>query len=163
MSAADYKKLIVSKSAETLRSADFKKQGMHFSRSVNDVVHLVSFQSSSGSTAALVKITLNLGVWLRVLAEDWQKPDILEAHWRQRIGLLMPDHNDHWWAVSSEQESNVAASEIDETVRKYVLPQLEILSTSESLKKLWLAGVSLGTTSRLATRYLERLGKERAS
>jgi hypothetical protein len=160
MSAKEYKKLIVLKSAETLRLAGFKKQGVHFSRSVNDVVHLLSFQSSTESTSTTVKMTVNVGIWLNALVEDWQKPDIWSSHWRQRIGQLMPEHNDRWWTVSSEHEAKIAASEIDKAVKKYVLPEFENLSNRDALVKLWQAGVSPGLTKLLATRYLDRLNQK---
>ena len=159
MSNSSYKKSIVAAMAETLRPAGFKKTGLNFARPVNDVIQLISLQSSVSSTASTLKVTVNIGVWLPILAEDWQKPDVWESHWNSRIGFLMPERNDFWWSVSSEPEASVTALQISEAIQRFVFPQLERLATSDTLVELWRSGVSPGLTEFQAKRFLQRLIK----
>jgi hypothetical protein len=157
MASPEYKQIIVTMTAETLRLAQFKKKGANFSRAVNDVIHYISFQSSQSSTSTALKITLNVGVWVATLAENWEKAGILGSQWRERIGFLMPEHNDRWWIISSQREARIAASEINDAVKRYVLPKLETLSTIDSLVKLWRAGIAPGLTELTVKRYLAQL------
>jgi hypothetical protein len=161
MPTAPYKNTILATMSELLRPVGFRKRGAIFMRTLSDVVHLIGLQSSQSSTSTCFRMTLNLAVWVPAAAEEGNKgPDILSAHWRQRIGMLMPERNDHWWVVSSEEEAKVAVQEIGHVLHAYGLPALDGLSTSEPLACLWRSGASPGLTQHLAQRYLGRLEKK---
>ena len=162
MSTAPYKDTILAAMSELLRPVGFRKSGATFTRPLSDVVHLIGLQSSQSSTSTCFRMTLNLAVWVPAAAEDGNNgPDILSAHWRQRIGTLMPERNDHWWVISSEEEGKVAVQEIGHALRAYGLTALDGLSTSEALARLWRSGASPGLTQRLAQRYLQRVEKRK--
>jgi hypothetical protein len=140
----------------------FRQKGLVFTRQQGEVVHIVSLQSSVGSTASLLKITVNLGVFVPSLAGDGTRPDLLGSHWQMRLGFLMPEHMDYWWEVSGDGDVKRAASQMVEAVQKYALPQFGQLETRAALVTLWRAGRSPGLTAFQAKRYLDKLEHEPA-
>ena len=100
---------------------------------------------------------MNLGVWLPTLAGGSEKPDIWSAHWRQRIGTLMPDRADRWWDVASETEGGTVAMELNAALKDYGFPALQAVSTTSALVQLWRSGQSPGLTERQRERFLARL------
>src|SRR5690349_19877191 len=99
MPSAPYKGMILTAMSEVLRPAGFRKKGANFTRELREVVHFIGLQSSQSSTSTCLRATLNLYIWVRVAAEINQEPDPLSPHWRQRIGMLMPERSDHWWVI----------------------------------------------------------------
>jgi len=157
MPAKEYKRRILEVMAEVLRAAGFRKKGTHFARDIADVVHLVTLQSSVGSTADAVRVTVNLGVWVPALEGD-AIPDIWSAHWRERLGFVMPDKRDVWWDAASEGEARVVADRIANAVRDFGLPALSRLANRRALLDLWRTGSSPGLTEVFAERLMKRLG-----
>jgi hypothetical protein len=145
MPANEYKRRILEAVAEVLRAAGFRKKGSHFTRDIAEVVHLVTLQSSVGNTADAVRVTVNLGVWIPALEGD-AKPDIWSAHWRERLGFLMPEKRDVWWDAASDGEANVVAGRIADAVRDFGLPALSQLASRRALLDLWKTGASPGLT-----------------
>ncbi len=137
MSTAPLKNPVLAAMTELLRPLGFRKTGTLFSRAVNDVLHLISLQSSTSSTASSLRATLNIAVWVPALAEANQRPDVWSAHWQERIGMLMPEHSDRWWTVTTEQDAQSAGA----------------------LVRLWQSGASPGLTQVQAQRYLHRLNE----
>jgi len=157
MPAKEYKRRILEVVAEVLRATGFRKNGSHFTRDIADVVHLVTVQSSVGSTADAVRMTVNLGVWVPALEGD-AKPDIWSAHWRERLGFLMPEKRDVWWDAASDDEARVVAHRIAGAVRDFGLPALSGLANRRALLDLWRTGSYPGLTEVFAERLLKRLG-----
>ena len=106
---------------------------------------------------------MNLGVWLPALADEGAKPDVWAAHWRERLGFLMPDPTDRWWEARSDREAAAAALEISDALRTFALPVLDSLATADALAALWRAGRSPGLTKRGAQRYLDVLDRGRSA
>jgi len=48
---------------------------------------------------------------------------------RARVGLLMPEHRDHWWSVTSETDGDSMSEELATVCSSYVLPWLEQFKT----------------------------------
>jgi hypothetical protein len=69
----------------------------------------------------------------------------------------MPGACDRWWAVTTELEASIAASELSEALQTYALAKFDALATSGALVKLWMSGVSPGLTEFQAKRYLKKL------
>lgn len=162
MAAPEYKKAILAVLAEVLGPAGFRKSGSVFKRSRADVVHLLSLQSSTESTAATLRVTVNLAIWIEALADERSKPDVSASQWRQRIGFLLPGHQDHWWIVRSDDEVLSVASQIRSAVVKHGLPALESLSSTADLTALWESNRSPGLTAIQAQRYLAQLRSKKA-
>ncbi|HZM90009.1 MAG TPA: DUF4304 domain-containing protein [Blastocatellia bacterium] len=163
MSLSSYKHSVVDAVAGVLAPLGFRKSGSKFSRSLSDVVHLVSVQSSVSSTASLLRATVNLGIWIPALADDGAKPDIWAAHWRERLGFLMPNATDRWWEARSDREAAAAALEIGHALRTFALPVLDSLATADAVAALWRSGRSPGLTERGAQRYLDALDRGRGA
>lgn len=156
MPATDYKRTILEAIAEALRPIGFRKKGAHFTKAEADVVHLVSLQSSSSSTAEAVRVTVNLGVWVSALEAD-AKPDIWSAHWRERLGFLMPENRDVWWNAASDDEAKSTGATIASAIRTFGLRALGSLATRRALLDLWKSGRSPGLTEAQAKRLADRL------
>ncbi len=152
----EYKATVLEAMSEVLRPAGFRKRGLVFHRSVADVVHLVSLQSSQASTAVAVRLTVNVAVWVPGLARA-RDPDIWSAHWRQRLGHLMPEPRDRWWRISCESDALSASCQIRMAIAGYAVPALDALSSSEALVSLWQSGRSPGLTRAQAERCLREL------
>lgn len=162
MAATEYKKVILEALAGTLVPAGFRKTGSVFKRSRKDIVHLLSLQSSNESTASLLRVTANLAIWTGVLSDERTKPDVSASQWRQRIGFLLPVHQDYWWIARSEIEARDVASEICDAVMKYGLPALDGISSTADLATLWESNRSPGLTAIQAQRYLACLREKEA-
>lgn len=159
MSTASYRNTILEAVADVLRPVGFRKTGARFNRTLKDVVHLISTQSSTGSTAASLRVTVNLGISISSLVDKGDKPDVWSAHWRERLGFLMPGHHDRWWEVSSDREAAAAALEIAQATKTFALQAFDTLSTVDALVALWRAGRSPGLTESVARRYLDILDR----
>jgi Domain of unknown function (DUF4304) len=149
MGAAEYKKIILASLHVLLKPYGFRKNESIFSSESNDVVLFVQLQSSSKTTSARLVATVNLGIFSRTVASkvgNTRKPNILDAQWRERVGFLLDEPTDKWWEISSEKQAIEAAEELSEILRKSALPKFRILSSSESLKRLWESGEAPGLT-----------------
>ena len=162
MPATEYKKAILAALAATLGPAGFRKGGSVFKRDRKDVVHLLSLQSSTESTADSLRVTVNLAIWVEALADERTKPDVAASQWRQRIGFLLPVHQDYWWIARSDAEARSVASEICDAVVKHGLPALDALSSTADLAVLWESTRSPGLTAIQAHRYLACLREKAA-
>jgi hypothetical protein len=163
MSSEAHKKQIGLAVATALKPLGFRRKGQVFTRQLGEVTHILSLQSSTSSTASLLKITVNLGVWVSSLAEDGSKPALWSAHWCERLGFLMPQRIDYWWEISSDHDAEFATRQIVEAIQTYAVPQLEQLASRDALVALWRAGRSPGLTDFQAKRYLDRIEHESAT
>jgi len=143
-----------------LRPMGFSKKAQLFSRPLNDVVQLVQLQGSASSTAADVRCTVNVAVWVPELAAD-ATASVEGAHWRQRIGNLGPEHSDFWWHIHDEQSLHEACVDLLRRVEAHALPALALMASSGALLVLWKSGRSPGLTAVQAARYAEVLDRAR--
>jgi hypothetical protein len=159
VSLSRYKALVVEAVAGVLGPVGFRKSGPRFSRPLEDVVHLVSVQSSIRNSASCLRVTINLGVWIPELEDPGTKPDVWSAHWRERLGFLMPEPSDRWWEARSEIEAAAAGSEIGHALTTFAFPAFDDLRTADALAALWRSGQAPGLTELEARRYLDALGR----
>ena len=141
----------------TLKARGFKKRDATFRKPIGEVVHLVSLQSSTSNTRNHVRVTLNLAVWCNILDGSGAAPSVSTAHWKSRIGDLMPVKSDLWWALPQSDEHGAVSAEILSALEEYGLPALDGLANSASLLALWESGKSPGLTRVQAARYSELL------
>ena len=116
----------------TLKNAGFHRRGSDFSRNYGEALQVVNLQLSSGNTKELGRFTLNIGVHFnRVAALLFGKdpmpvnPKESSCLLRARVGLLMPEQNDHWWSVTPETNGEAVSKELAAVCSSYVLPWLE--------------------------------------
>lgn len=157
VAAVDLKRHVVNAIANSLTSSGFRKAGNLFKREFGQIIHLIGLQSSTSSTATRAKVTLNLAIWCVPASDTDEKPSIWNAHWRERIGYLMPEHTDKWWVLDSAAASTVAAAEIAMALARFGVPALDRLVSPDALRALWLSGQSPGLTDAQRLRYLARL------
>ena len=163
MSLANYKQVVLGAMRDVLAAAGFTKRGQLFSRGVSDVVHLVALQSSRSTTESTLKATVNLAVWVPRLAEHGRSPDIWSAHWRRRLGDVMPGHSDCWWEIPTSCAAEVAASEIGQAIRTYALPEFDAIGSAAALAELWLRGQSPGLTGAQRASFLTAVSDVRSN
>jgi hypothetical protein len=155
--AATLREELISALWQLLKPSGFKKRGAVFQKPVADVIHLISLQSSVSSTQDHARVTVNLAVWCKAINNAGPNPTVWSAHWRQRIGKLMPAKADLWWSLDSNEATSTARTEIVAALKVYGLPALEKLADSASLLTLWDTGISPGLTELQARQYAERL------
>ncbi len=141
MSLPTWKAVILDNVQEVLKPAGFLKKGATFIADRGDAVLLVSLQSSSSTSEAKLKATVNLGVFSKTLAETLGVPtttnSVWDAHWQQRIGFLLPERNDKWWTVGSDAEAREVGAEVADSLRQEALPCLERLASTAALRAHW--------------------------
>jgi hypothetical protein len=113
-------------------------------------------QSSTGSTPDVLKMTCNVAIQLRQLAQG-SRPGVWDAHWRERIGFFMPEPRDFWWACASDKAADRAGREIAALLENSVLPEMERLAVPAAMAALWKAGRSSGLTDRQRIEFLSEL------
>ena len=147
-----------------LKPLGYAKSGSTFRLHNSDTIFIISLQSSTSSTSALAKVTVNLGVHVPVLQDPQQtSSSSWSAHWHQRIGHLLPEKDDIWWSIRTVEESRSAAAEIVRCVEQFGLPALAQVSTVPAIQRLWESGHSPGLTGGQRARYLHQLAETSAS
>jgi hypothetical protein len=147
--------------AEALRPAGYRRAGNTFYAERDEVLLLVQIQRSTTSSAGRTLITLNLGVYLKCLADrtgpTGRGASIPGCHWRERIGFLTPERRDRWWPVTDEASAGQVGHEFASILREAALPALESLASAAALRETWRSGRSPGLTDVQRQRYLEML------
>src|SRR5690349_11983519 len=100
-----------------LRPLGFKKSGTNFTRDYGEVYAMLNLQRSSASTSDMAIVTVNYGVYLKAVDTFLQRPSkkvasVYDAHWKRRIGRVLPQVDDKWWTLESEQDAGEAGGEI---------------------------------------------------
>jgi hypothetical protein len=110
---------------------------------------------------------VNLGVYAPALVDaeirDYIRPSIAQAHWRERLGILMPQQREKWWAIECPEEAARVAAEIASSVEAYGLPPLAKIPDIAALGRIWEAGASPGLTEFQRRRHLERIAAREAA
>jgi hypothetical protein len=153
----EFTAILVEAMKTVLKPRGFRARGPNFQRSRNDLMHLVQLQKSMASTAAVVRATVNLAVWIPLLADRGEPPSVAAAPYRERIGSLMPGGQDLWWEIGSAVEAEASGFVIAGALERFGLPWLDAIESTDSVLAQWEAGRAPGITDRHRTRLLERL------
>lgn len=128
-----------------LASHGFRRARTTFHRRLaNGNWTIVNFQTSSKSSQTQVVFTINLGAASNLLARffDGQRlskpPTVDRCHWNTRLGFLLPDRQDIWWVIDRETDPNRIKKKVVNLLRDDALPILEVVSSDEGLRDLWL-------------------------
>jgi hypothetical protein len=139
----------------------YRRSGASFQRELSEVVHLVELQSAQGAADNQVAVTVNLGVYAPVLVDadirQYIRPSIPQAHWRERLGILLPERRDRWWTIESAEAADLTGCEIAGSVEVFGLPTLAKIPDLAALRRIWEAGASPGLSDYQRRRHLERL------
>ena len=134
-----------------LRQHGFVRKGNAFIRELEQVTHVIDTQSSTSTTRDRLNLTINTGVFSKRIGSLQQKPvhgiSTPYCRWTKRIGEYLPQHDDKWWVVESEDAAHIVSSEIIDHLSSFVLPELNRLTHTNDLRDLWESGRSPGLTS----------------
>ncbi len=109
-------------------------------------VAVVQIFKSRRSTPEKMLFTVEVGIINGVLAAtrytgvgtgDMSKADVLRAHWRCRLGHLMPLRTDAWWSVETKSEIPAVVEGIAEALKAHALPVMLPLLDPSALMTLW--------------------------
>ncbi len=141
MSAEDHKKTVLATMQALLKPCGFRKKATTFWREVDGLVHLVSLQSSSGSTSSTAKVTVNIAVTAPLALNSWDSVhSVWSGHWRERLGFLAPGGSDVWWQLHDAASAATAAEEIGTLLGSFALPKLAEFPSLSSLLRVLEAG-----------------------
>jgi len=166
MSSDTYKQIILTQLHTLLKPIGFRKKQQCFSAEQGDTVLFIQMQSSKKSTKNVLVVTINLGIFSRIVAEsvgNTRAPNVYDAHWLARIGSLMPVGSDKWWEVQSSDEAHLCSTEITRILTDRALPQMRGLASTDRLKSLWEEGKSPGLTDYRRKQYLQALDRRQRS
>ena len=107
-----------------------------------------SLQKGRKSSADRLVFTVNLGTFSPRLASALGWPvrdtDILNGHWKARLGELLPAPADRWWTVASQAEASaLVGHEVAGLLRLYGLPALREAGSIPGLTRYFESGVGV--------------------
>jgi hypothetical protein len=165
MPSFELKAPVLAQLKAALEPLGFRQAGTLFLHERPEVVQLVELQSSQAEDAAHIAVTVNLGVYASELVDadirEYIRPSIPQAHWRERLGILMPQRRDKWWTIESAEQAATVGADIAVNLEEYGLPPLAKIPDLAALMKIWQAGASPGLSDYQRRRYLERLSVSR--
>lgn len=148
--STEFTKLIKDCLKPLLIESGFKGRGNTFISKKAEVWSLINFQKSRKSSAAEVAFTVNLGIASSTLfnfySKEVQQPTIEDCHYRQRIGFLLPSHNDKWWTINSGIDIDSLCEDLKKCLTEYAFIELEKYSSNSALRDLWLSDKCPGLT-----------------
>jgi len=165
MTSKDFKKIITQKIKEVLNPRHFKKTGNNFSLSNGDLTYNIGLQSSTSSTATILKVTVNIEIGSTLLwkLEEKHITSHLQGHFFKRIGNYLDHSNDKWWMIDNEECANSAADEIAKLINDKVLGEFDKIRTTQDLVSYWKQGNYAGLTDYQLKEYLTLLNNARSS
>lgn len=139
---------------------NFRRKKVTYTKRNDNFWLLVNWQISTDDLPGKVKFTINAGVHDLRLAKllEEASPDIWDCHLRQRVGFLLPEHQDKWWIVDSTLPiSSTLVEELKEVLCKYVLPFLSRFTERDDLLNVWRSGIAPGQTDRQRLYFISLL------
>ncbi len=159
MNTKAYKKNVVDKLSDVLKSRGFKRKGNWYHLSNGDLTYYIGVQSSLSSTADLLKITVNIEIASSIISklDDTSMPIEYQRHYVSRIGDYLESGQDKWWIVSDINLAEIVANEIAEIIISKVIPHFDTLKSTEDLAALWRGVGHMGVTEGQRRKYLNLL------
>lgn len=147
----------------SLEAENFRRKKATYVKRNGNFWLLANWQLSKDDLVGKVKFTINVGVHdlrLAKILEESNPPDIWDCHLRQRIGFLMPEHEDKWWIVDPTLPISIALiDEFKAVLGNYVLPFLSRFTERDDLLNLWRSGIAPGQTDRQRVYFISLLEK----
>ena len=152
MKASETYKELIKKIGYSLKEEGFSRIGNTFHQRRGSNWGLLDFQKSRKSTADEVMFTINVGVCsgklLKFFSPDLleRKPSIEVCHWRERLGFLLPEQRDKWWAVRNNEPFEPMMSQLKDALLQTAVPAIARHISDEQLCSEWSSGKSSGLT-----------------
>lgn len=149
-----------------IKEQGFKKKDNTFFINEHNNWGIINFQKSSKSNDKELFFTINLGVinqsiysFLSGLTEI-QKTSVLDAHWRIRIGHLLPQNKDYWWSLNQNTPIEGIVKEVAEVLITVAIPRIKELTDDQILRDFWLSSKPAFLTESQKNLYLAILIKK---
>ena len=162
----DIFKELINALAPSLKQVGFNKKGNSFYLESGKNYGVINFQKSRDCTREVIKFTINFGVYSNVLAKNaWYynnsaKPEVELCHWLARVGDFMLGSPDFWWIINISDDLSRITSNVMETIRSIVMPEINKHLSDEDLIKCWMNDSCYsGTTDFCRFTYLTTLLK----
>ena len=132
-------KVISTGVAPLLRGLGYRRRGRRFLLAGELSTAHVRIQASQWNHPEGTRFTINLGRYFESIARKNGEPVVLDSlkqrqmHVGIRIGHLLPQHADHWWAIGNKEDVPKVASEVAAALRDYGLPYLESVATLDGV------------------------------
>jgi hypothetical protein len=164
MTATDIEKMfsdLLKAVSGKLKEFGYAKRGQVFRVVANNNCGLISFQRSVSNTKENISFTINLGVVCGDLLDQTitrlKDAQIVDAHISQRIGFLLPEHQDKWWQINDSVSFESLSQEILGLVLSKAVPYVSNFLNTNSICSLWESGKSPGLTEFQRIRFLSKL------
>ena len=148
-------------SGERLKPLGFVRRGPVFRLLAHGNCGIIEYQRSDQSTGEKLVFTINLGVACGELLDSRRSglegARIIDAHLRQRIGMLLPDRTDKWWELTASTDRVSLMLEVVELLVTTGAPYVESHLETNALIALWKSGQSPGLTAFQRDRFLAKL------
>lgn len=159
-------KLIVA-IAQTLKPSGFERRGKVIKAISNGNAEIIEFQKSDKSSDRKIIFTINVGVVCGDLLDaertDIKKSTTIDAHLRNRLGMLLETPNDTWWELTAFTDCDSLAKELSTLLVARAVPYLENYVHADALIALWESGKSPGLTVVQRSRLLSELKDKKLS
>src|SRR5579862_1795458 len=150
-------KQVQDESANLLRPFGFKRKGSTLFKREGDIFGLLQFQSGPSSTRTEISFTINFGVIIASLENEYRYnqiakyPSSVHLHVHRRVG------QDTWWSITNETDLPAFNKYFSDLVLSDVLPFVEKYMNIENVLGMWEDGESIGLTEGQRLRYLGKL------
>ena len=126
---------------------------------------MVQFQKSAYGTKDAVRFTINVGVCSNRLRSFFRPgrvgspKSVYECHWYERVGWLLPEHQDTWWDVTAMTTPDDFAESIKHILSDIAIPTIMKFCADENLRDLWMNKLHTATLESDRLMYLSVLFK----
>ncbi len=135
---------IFDKIADFLKDDDFKRRGNHFFKRNEAIGYCVNIQNDKWNNKEIIRFTLNIGIytdsfWLEHYDSKHAGivpsfPKEYECAVRERIGNLLPVHEDKWYCITSDTDLlKLWEDEIEHNLEEYVKPSFDRYNTESDV------------------------------
>jgi hypothetical protein len=153
--------IIIAETADRVKELGFVRRGNALRKIGEENIGIIEFQKSVNDSKSKILFTVNLAVVCGALLDAEQstlaKAKSIDAHLRQRIGMLMPGRPDKWWEVTNATDVDALATEVSDLIRNEGAPYINRYLSMSELVALWESGKSPGLTAVQRSRYLEKI------
>jgi Domain of unknown function (DUF4304) len=154
--------------ASLLKGLGYRKHGRKFYLVSELSTAHVRFQASQWNHADSTRFTINLGRYFVAIAQRNGEPVILDPlmqkqmHVGIRIGHLLPEQADHWWAIRTANDVPAVSAELVAAMRDYGLPYLNSVASVEGVAEFsgYIPGIGKNATLSKAS-ALDLLGRSK--
>jgi hypothetical protein len=147
--------------AKTLEPKGFERRGKVIRAMSDGNAQIIEFQKSDKSSDRRIIFTVNIGVVCGDLLDtertDVNRAEGIDAHLRNRLGMLLAPPSDKWWELSESTDLDALARELSALILSKAVPYLGRFKSADDLIALWESGVSPGLTAIQRSRFLSEL------